>query len=81
MTELLEKAFQEASELPEPEQNVLARWLMDEIISEKNGKKHWLNQKTYWINLQMRPLQNMQKARQKCWMSVNYDISHYGTIS
>lgn len=39
MTKLLDKAFEEASKLPELEQNALARWLMDEIISEKKWDK------------------------------------------
>jgi hypothetical protein len=32
---MLEKAFSEASMLPEIEQNVLARWVLDEIDSDK----------------------------------------------
>ena len=39
MTKLLEKAFQEASMLPELEQNALARWLIDEIIVEKKWER------------------------------------------
>ena len=39
MTKLLEKAFEEASKLSELEQNVLARWLIDEIITEKKWEK------------------------------------------
>ncbi len=39
MTKLLEKAFEEASRLPELEQNALARWLIDEIIAEKKWEK------------------------------------------
>ena len=39
MTKLLEKAFEEASRLPELEQNALARWLIDEIIAEKEWEK------------------------------------------
>ncbi|MCF8027101.1 MAG: hypothetical protein K9K81_01935 [Desulfobacteraceae bacterium] len=39
MTQLLEKAFEEAAKLPDLEQNALARWLMDEIISEKKWGK------------------------------------------
>jgi len=35
MTELLLKAFKKASELPEIEQNVIAKWLIDELESEK----------------------------------------------
>ncbi len=40
MTKLLEKAFEEASKLPEFEQNVLAKRLLDELTAEKNGKKY-----------------------------------------
>ena len=39
MTTLLEKAFKEASTLPELEQNALARWLIDEIIAEKKWER------------------------------------------
>ena len=39
MTQLLEKAFEEASKLPELEQNALARWLIDEVISERKWEK------------------------------------------
>ena len=39
MTELLEKAFKEASKLSESEQNALAQWLIDEIIAERKWEK------------------------------------------
>ena len=39
MTQLLNKAFQEASKLAALEQNALARWLIDEILSEKKWEK------------------------------------------
>ena len=35
MTTLLEKAFQEASKLPEVEQNAFGKWLLDELASER----------------------------------------------
>ena len=38
MTTILEKAFSEASKLPEIEQNALARWVLDEIESDKKCK-------------------------------------------
>jgi hypothetical protein len=38
MTELLVKAFQEASKLTEPEQNALARWVLKELEAESPGK-------------------------------------------
>jgi len=39
MTELLVKAFKKASKLPEIEQNVIAKWLIDELESEKKMGK------------------------------------------
>lgn len=35
MTKLLEKAFKEAARLPEVEQNALAKWLLEELHSER----------------------------------------------
>jgi len=35
VTQLLEKAFKKASKLPQMEQNVIAKWLIDELESEK----------------------------------------------
>ncbi|NEX23104.1 hypothetical protein G3480_22865 [Thiorhodococcus mannitoliphagus] len=35
MTSMLEKAFSEASKLPDIEQNALARWVLEEIDSDK----------------------------------------------
>lgn len=34
MTKLLEKAFKEASRLPEVEQNALAKWVLEELEAE-----------------------------------------------
>ena len=35
MTKRLEKAFAEAAKLPEVEQDALARWLLEELASER----------------------------------------------
>jgi hypothetical protein len=35
MTKLLEKAFEEASRLPEMDPNALAKWFLDELHSER----------------------------------------------
>jgi len=35
MTKLLEKAFKRASKLPEIEQNALAKWVLEELDSER----------------------------------------------
>lgn len=37
MTTLLERAFHEAAKLPELDQNVLAKWLLEEL----NGDQRW----------------------------------------
>jgi hypothetical protein len=39
MTKLLERAFKEASKLPEIEQNAFAKWVMEEIESERKWEK------------------------------------------
>ena len=39
MTKLLEKAFEEASKLPELEQNALAKRLLNELKAEKKWEK------------------------------------------
>ncbi|GAB4158724.1 MAG: hypothetical protein Tsb009_35960 [Planctomycetaceae bacterium] len=39
MTELLEKAFAEASRLSSEEQDVLAAWLLDELDSDRRWEK------------------------------------------
>jgi hypothetical protein len=35
MTSMLQKAFNVASKLPDSEQNALARWMLDEIESDR----------------------------------------------
>uniref|UniRef100_B3EM14 Uncharacterized protein n=1 Tax=Chlorobium phaeobacteroides (strain BS1) TaxID=331678 RepID=B3EM14_CHLPB len=39
MTQILEKAFNEASKLPKLEQNALGQWLINEIISERKWEE------------------------------------------
>lgn len=39
MTDLLEKAFAEAARLPEPEQEALAAWLLEELESERRWQE------------------------------------------
>jgi len=39
MTRLLERAFKKASQLPEVEQNALAKWVIEEIDSEGKWEK------------------------------------------
>ena len=39
MTRLLEKAFKDASRLPDIEQNVLAKWLLEELEAERKWNR------------------------------------------
>ena len=39
MTKLLERAFKKASELPEVEQNALAKWVLEELDAERKWEK------------------------------------------
>ena len=39
MTKLLERAFKEASKLPEVEQNALAKWAIEELEAEGKWEK------------------------------------------
>jgi hypothetical protein len=39
MAKLLEKAFKETSKLPEIQQNVLAKWVMEELEAEGRWEK------------------------------------------
>ena len=39
MTELLEEAFAKAARLPDHEQDAFARWLMDELASERRWSR------------------------------------------
>ena len=43
MTKLLERAFKEASKLPETEQNALAKWVIEELKSENRWEKVYEN--------------------------------------
>jgi len=39
MTKLLEKAFEEASKLPDVEQKALAKWVLEELEAERKWEK------------------------------------------
>ncbi|RLC22103.1 MAG: hypothetical protein DRI57_00665 [Deltaproteobacteria bacterium] len=43
MTNLLEQAFEKASELPQTEQNILGKWLLEELASEKKWNRLFAN--------------------------------------
>jgi hypothetical protein len=65
MTQLLEKAFKKASKLPALEQNALARWLMDEIISERKWEKAFAESEDMLDRLADQALDEHRRGRTK----------------
>ncbi|KUJ95330.1 MAG: hypothetical protein XD41_1678 [Desulfonauticus sp. 38_4375] len=65
MTKLLKKAFEEASKLSELEQNALARWLIDEIISEKKWEKTFAESEDVLDKLANEALEEHTKGKTK----------------
>ncbi|AYJ77545.1 hypothetical protein [Aliarcobacter cryaerophilus] len=51
MTKLLNSAFEEISKLPEIEQNIFARFIINEIESEKKWEKKFSNSEDLLSNL------------------------------
>ena len=39
MTHLLQQAFSKVAKLPEVEQNVIARWVLEEVASERRWER------------------------------------------
>ncbi len=65
MTQLLEQAFEEASKLSELEQNVLARWLIDEIISERRWEKAFAESEDVLDKLADEALEEYEQGKTK----------------
>ena len=51
MTKLLEKAFKQASKLSEPDQNNIAKWLLEEMESEQEWEKRFVDSQDLLENL------------------------------
>lgn len=51
MTQLLEQAFQEASKLTDVQQNIIARWLLDELLAEKKWDSLFAESEDFLANL------------------------------
>jgi hypothetical protein len=63
MTNLLEKAFEEASRLPEVEQNALAKWMLDELHSESRWAKTFAESKDVLEKLADEALEDKRQGR------------------
>lgn len=56
MTSILKKAFDEASKLPEIEQNALARWILEELKAERKWEKLLAESEDFLHDLAMEAL-------------------------
>ena len=65
MTKLLENAFKEASKLPEIEQNVIGRWLLDEIKADKKWEKLFAESEDVLEQLAQEALMEYEKGNTK----------------
>ncbi len=65
MTKLLEKAFKEASKLPEIEQNVLAKNLLAELKSEKKWEQLFAESENFLDQLADEALEEDSKGKTK----------------
>jgi len=70
MTKLLENAFNQASKLPEIEQNVIGRWLLDEIKADKKWEKLFAESEDVLEQLAQEALMEYKKGNTK-----NLDIN------
>ena len=65
MTKLLKKAFEAASRLPETEQNALAKWVLDELHSEKTWAKFFAESEDILEKLADEALREKRDAKTK----------------
>jgi hypothetical protein len=63
MTELLEKAFAEASKLPSGEQDALATWILDELASERRWEQAFADSPDVLARLADEALAEHREAR------------------
>jgi len=65
MTKLLEKAFKKAAKLPEVEQNALAKWLIEELESEKEWERRFADSENILERLADEALAAHRKGKTK----------------
>ena len=65
MTKLLEKAFKKASELPDVEQNVIGRWLLEELESERKWDRAFAESEDILVRLADEAIEAKNKGETK----------------
>jgi len=75
MTQLLERAFSEASKLPEKEQNAVAALLLEELASEKRWDEAFASSEQQLSSMAREALREFE-AGQTLPMDADRDFSH-----
>lgn len=65
MTQLLEHVFQEVSKLPDMQQNMIARWLLDEVLTEKKWDSLFVESEDFLENLADEALKEHRAGKTK----------------
>ncbi len=65
MAKLLEKAFKEASKLPELEQNAFAKWVMDELETESKWQETFASSEDILDKLADQALEEYKAGKSK----------------
>ena len=65
MAKLLEKAFKEASKLPEVEQNAFAKWVMDELEAEAKWQETFASSEDILDKLADQALEEYKAGKSK----------------
>jgi len=67
MTKLLEKAFEEASRLPEINQNALGKWILDELNSDEAWGKSFAQSEDILENLAAEAIREKRVGIKTLW--------------
>lgn len=65
MTELLKKAFTEASRLPENDQDLIGKWMLAELAAEKRWEDSFAHSQDVLAKLGRQALHEHRKGRSK----------------
>jgi hypothetical protein len=77
MTQLLKDAFAEAEKLPREEQDAFARWLLEELASEKPWSDCLPPLKTNWQNSLPRRLKRIAQVGRSLSILIYCEVPHH----
>src|SRR5215472_13622184 len=80
MTKLLQKAFDEASKLPEVEQDALGRVLLEELASERRWKTFLPGHTIYSLTLLTRHWRNTVRGEPRSLIRTNCDLAYHCAV-